>query len=140
LEFHYLSFTLYHCTRVHFDQGTSHCLEELLPLLSIHCWVSLQTSPQALSQLSHTDQGIIRNTALFGASRTLFAISQIYGNNFMKNTLGKTNAGHTPIAAILCCSTFGLLAFLGLADRTYNQVSMPISKQHALKGLLERFN
>jgi yeast amino acid transporter len=90
-----------------------------------------------LNQLSHTDQGTISNTALFAASRTLFAISQIYGNNLMKNTLGKTNAGHTPIAAILCCSTFGLLAFLGLADRTYNQVSIPISKQ-ALKGLLGR--
>lgn len=54
----------------------------------------------------------------------------------MKNTLGKTNAGHTPIAAILCCSTFGLLAFLGLADLTYNQVRIPVSKQHTLKGLV----
>jgi len=41
----------------------------------------------------------------------------------MKDTFGTTNNGNTPIAAILFCSTFSLLAFLGLCDPTFNQVS-----------------
>jgi yeast amino acid transporter len=49
-------------------------------------------------------------------------MAQLYGNDFIKSTLGTTNSGHTPIAAILSCSTFGLLAFLGLADDNYDQV------------------
>ena len=59
---------------------------------------------------------LVRNTCLYVSSRTLFAIAQLYGNSFIRNTLGKTNSGHTPMAAILFCSLFGLLAFLGLAD------------------------
>ena len=44
----------------------------------------------------------------------------------MKNTIGRTNNGNTPILAILICSVFGFLAFLGLEDTegsTFNQVS-----------------
>jgi yeast amino acid transporter len=68
---------------------------------------------------------IFSNTGLFTSSRTLFAVAQVYGNDFIKSTIGSTNSGHTPIAAIICCSTFGLLAFLGLADGTYNQARIP---------------
>jgi yeast amino acid transporter len=71
---------------------------------------------------------VARNTALFAASRTLFAIAQLYGNPFIKGTLGKTNVGLTPIAAIVVSSVFGLLAFLGLADKTYDQVRSSISQ------------
>ncbi|MCJ1379437.1 Cationic amino acid transporter 2 [Xylographa soralifera] len=67
------------------------------------------------------------NTCLYIASRSLFAISQLYGNNFIKETLGKTNSGHTPMAAIIFCSLFGFLAFLGLADTTYNQPILTLS-------------
>ncbi|ERF68588.1 hypothetical protein EPUS_04686 [Endocarpon pusillum Z07020] len=67
------------------------------------------------------------NTGLFASSRTLFAIAQLYGNDFIKRTIGTTNSGHTPIAAIICCSSFGLLAFLGLADGTYNQPILSLS-------------
>ncbi|MCJ1283638.1 Cationic amino acid transporter 2 [Xylographa opegraphella] len=67
------------------------------------------------------------NTCLYISSRTLFAISQLYGNNFIKETLGKTNSGHTPMAAIIFCSLFGFLAFLGLADTTYNQPILTLS-------------
>ncbi|MCJ1417616.1 Cationic amino acid transporter 2 [Xylographa parallela] len=67
------------------------------------------------------------NTCLYISSRTLFAISQLYGNNFIKDTLGKTNSGHTPMAAIIFCSLFGFLAFLGLADTTYNQPILTLS-------------
>lgn len=55
-------------------------------------------------------------------------MAQLYGNDFIKRTLGSTNSGHTPIAAIITCSSFGLLAFLGLADGTYNQVRIPLSR------------
>jgi hypothetical protein len=50
-------------------------------------------------------------------------MAQTYGNSFIKAKLGRTNTGQTPIAATLFCSLFGLLAFLGLADQTFNQVS-----------------
>jgi amino acid transporter len=46
----------------------------------------------------------------------------MYGNDFLKNTLGRTNNGNIPVAAILFCSLFGLLAFVGLADQSFNQV------------------
>ncbi|KAF2193405.1 hypothetical protein K469DRAFT_651793 [Zopfia rhizophila CBS 207.26] len=61
------------------------------------------------------------NTSLYTASRTLFELAQRYGNEFLQATVGATNPGHTPIAAVLCCATFGLLAFLGLADQTFDQ-------------------
>lgn len=67
------------------------------------------------------------NTGLFVSSRTLFALAQQYGNKFLRSTLGKTNNGHTPIAAILCCSSFGLLALLGLADVSFNQPILSLS-------------
>jgi yeast amino acid transporter len=45
----------------------------------------------------------------------------------MKGTFGTTNNGNTPMAAILFCAVFSLLAFLGLCDPTFNQVSMRTS-------------
>jgi amino acid transporter len=47
----------------------------------------------------------------------------MYGKDigFLKNTLGRTNNGNTSVAVILCCSLFGLLAFVGLADQSFNQ-------------------
>ncbi|KAI9776857.1 MAG: Cationic amino acid transporter 2 [Geoglossum umbratile] len=61
----------------------------------------------------------------YTAGRTLFAVAQTYGNDFFKDTLalGRTNDGNTPIPAILACSLFGFLAFLGLADVSFNEVS-----------------
>jgi yeast amino acid transporter len=46
----------------------------------------------------------------------------MYGNDFIKGTLGRTNNGNTPVPAILFCSLFGLIAFVGLADQSFNQV------------------
>jgi yeast amino acid transporter len=65
---------------------------------------------------------INRNTGLFTSSRTLFALAQMYGHGFIKNTLGRTGNGNTPVAAIIFCSLFGLIAFVGLADQSFNQV------------------
>ncbi|KAI9771279.1 MAG: Cationic amino acid transporter 2 [Geoglossum simile] len=63
------------------------------------------------------------NTCLFVSSRTLFAVAQTYGNDFFRDTLalGRTNDGNTPLPAIFACSLFGLLAFLGLADVSFNE-------------------
>lgn len=67
------------------------------------------------------------NTALFVSSRTLFSICRKYGPPFLRNSVGKTNNGHTPLAAIMICSLFGLLALLGLADSTFNQPILSLS-------------
>jgi amino acid transporter len=67
---------------------------------------------------------ILRNTGLYITSRTLFALAQNYGNTFINDKLGlgRTNNGHTPLTAIICCSLFGLLALAGLKDESFNQV------------------
>ena len=66
-----------------------------------------------------------RNTGLYVSSRTLFALAQKYGNNYIKTVLGlgRTNAGHTPTPAIVCCSILGCITFLCLTDQTYDLVS-----------------
>lgn len=78
---------------------------------------------------------VFRNTGLFVSSRTLFSLAGTYGNDLLKSTVGRTNNGHTPIMAILICSSFGLLAFLGIDDpdaSNYNQVGLA---PHAAFGL-----
>ena len=53
-------------------------------------------------------------------------MAQMYGKNtIIARTLGRTNNGHTPVAAILFCSVFGLLSMLGIADRSFDQVGGP---------------
>ncbi|KAF4632562.1 hypothetical protein G7Y89_g5557 [Cudoniella acicularis] len=63
------------------------------------------------------------NTALLTSSRTLFSLSHVYGNTWMREAFGTTNNGNTPVAAILACSGFGLLAFLALCDTNFDQAS-----------------
>jgi len=67
------------------------------------------------------------NTGLYVSSRTLFALAQKYGNRHIKKTLGRTSAGHTPTAAILCCSIFGFITFLSLPDQSPDQVIITLS-------------
>lgn len=71
--------------------------------------------------------GRCRNTGLYVTSRTLFALAQKYGTPYIKNTLGRTSAGGTPTAAILFCSIFGCIAFLALADQSYDQTISTLS-------------
>jgi hypothetical protein len=49
-------------------------------------------------------------------------MAQIFGNKHMKAIFGRTSDGNTPVAAILFSSLFGFLAFLGLVDKTFNEV------------------
>ncbi|KAI9800303.1 MAG: Cationic amino acid transporter 2 [Piccolia ochrophora] len=91
------------------------------PFIIILKMAAIKTIPGILNACFLFSAYTAANTGLFVCSRTLFALAQTYGNVFVKKTLGRTNDGHTPVAAILVCSTFGLLAFLGLADKTFDQ-------------------
>ncbi len=62
------------------------------------------------------------NTGLYSSSRTLYAISRKYGGKFLRDTLGRTNPGHTPLPAIFVSAVFSLLALCGLIDHSFNQV------------------
>jgi amino acid transporter len=91
------------------------------PFIIVAKTTSLKIVPDFLRACFLISAYSAANTGLYVSSRTLFALAQQYGNKQVRNTLGKTNDGHTPIAAILCSSCFGLLAFLGLADESFNQ-------------------
>ncbi|KAL8825691.1 MAG: hypothetical protein Q9170_007698 [Blastenia crenularia] len=54
------------------------------------------------------------NSALYVSSRTLFTLSQRSAISIIRSTIGRTNNGHTPIAAILVSFLPGLLAFLAI--------------------------
>ena len=84
-----------------------------------------------------------RNTGLYVSSRTLFSLAQKYGSNYIKKTvgLGTTNAGHTPIPAIICCSILGCVTFLCLTDQTYDLVSYnPVCLSQRENGLQNNFS
>lgn len=52
------------------------------------------------------------NSALYVSSRTLFFLARNSDFARVRNTIGRTNNGHTPLAAILVSFVPGLLAFL----------------------------
>ncbi|KAH8597738.1 amino acid permease/ SLC12A domain-containing protein [Bisporella sp. PMI_857] len=93
------------------------------PFIIVLSDTSIRVLPKFLNACFMLSAYTTGNTALFTSSRTLFSISQLYGKRFkwIKGTFGTTNDGNTPIAAILACSLFSLLAFLGLCDPTFNQ-------------------
>lgn len=66
----------------------------------------------------------IRNSALYVSSRTLFVLAQRSEFNTVRRTLGKTNNGHTPLAAIFTSFVLGLLAFLAVRakDAVFQEV------------------
>lgn len=53
-----------------------------------------------------------RNSALYVSSRILFFLARNSGFKKIRDTIGRTNNGHTPLAAILVSFVPGLLAFL----------------------------
>ncbi|CAF9938070.1 Cationic amino acid transporter 2 [Imshaugia aleurites] len=62
------------------------------------------------------------NSALYVSSRTLFFLARNSDFTRIRNTIGRTNNGHTPLAAILVSFVPGLLAFLvpiGVFGRLY---------------------
>lgn len=54
------------------------------------------------------------NSALYVSSRTLFTLAQRSSFPRIRNTIGRTNNGHTPLAAITVCFLPGALAFLAV--------------------------
>lgn len=52
------------------------------------------------------------NSALYVSSRTLFSLARNSDFTRVRNTIGRTNNGHTPLAAILVSFVPGLLAFI----------------------------
>lgn len=54
------------------------------------------------------------NSGLYVSSRTLFVLAQRSQHESVRRTLGRTNNGHTPLAAILASFLPGLLAFLAV--------------------------
>ncbi len=58
------------------------------------------------------------NSALYVSSRTLFFLARNSDIGKVRNTIGKTNNGHTPLAAIFVSFIPGLIAFLAVKART----------------------
>jgi len=73
-----------------------------------------------------------RNTELYVASRSVFMLAQTYMPRRLAGIFGKTNNGHTPLAAILLCSAFGFISLSGLSRHAYNQVTETISNAYIL--------
>ncbi|KAL9584770.1 MAG: hypothetical protein Q9203_004530 [Teloschistes exilis] len=57
------------------------------------------------------------NSALYVSSRTLFTLAQRSAFPLIRKTIGRTNNGHTPLAAIMVSFIPGTLAFLGTRAR-----------------------
>lgn len=49
-------------------------------------------------------------------------LAQTYMHRKVADIFGKTNNGHTPLAAILLCSAFGFISLSGLSNHAYAQV------------------
>ncbi|KAL8868785.1 MAG: hypothetical protein Q9174_004756, partial [Haloplaca sp. 1 TL-2023] len=57
------------------------------------------------------------NSALYVSSRTLFTLALRSSKSWIRNTIGRTNNGHTPLAAITVSFLPGGLAFLAVRAR-----------------------
>jgi len=55
-------------------------------------------------------------------------LSQQYLPKNIAKVFGRTNNGHTPLAAILLCSALGFLSLIGLADKTGSQPRITLSE------------
>ncbi|KAF1935599.1 hypothetical protein EJ02DRAFT_484259 [Clathrospora elynae] len=89
---------------------------------------SLTALPKALNALFILSAYTTANTDLYAASRSVFMLSQQYLPRKIANIFGRTNNGHTPLAAILLCSALGFLSLLGLADKSGRQPRITLSE------------
>ena len=94
----------------------------MLPLLCFNSRVR-----QQLVSLGEYLADFDRNSALYVSSRTLFVIAQRSGKQTIRRTLGRTNNGQTPLAAIFVSFLLGLLAFLAVKARNtaFQEVHVP---------------
>ena len=89
---------------------------------------SLQALPKVLNALFIMSAYTTANNDLYGASRSVFMLSQQYLPRRVANVFGRTNSGHTPLAAILLCSALGFLSLIGLADKSGSQPRITLSE------------
>ncbi|KAH8623841.1 aat family amino acid transporter [Alternaria alternata] len=89
---------------------------------------SLHALPRVLTALFILSAYTTANTDLYAASRSVFMLSQQYLPRKVANIFGRTNNGHTPLAAILLCSALGFLSLVGLADRSSSQPTITLSE------------
>ncbi|CAO2651531.1 Nn.00g041010.m01.CDS01 [Neocucurbitaria sp. VM-36] len=89
---------------------------------------SLHALPKVLNAFFIVSAYTTANTDLYAASRSVFMLSQQYLPRNVANLLGRTNNGHTPLAAILVCSALGFLSLIGLADKTGSQPRITLSE------------
>ncbi|RMZ66987.1 Amino acid polyamine transporter I [Pyrenophora seminiperda CCB06] len=89
---------------------------------------SLQALPKVLNALFILSAYTTANSDLYGASRSVFMLSQQYLPRRVANIFGRTNNGHTPLAAILLCSALGFLSLIGLADKSGSQPRITLSE------------
>lgn len=89
---------------------------------------SLKALPRVLNTLFIISAYTTANTDLYAASRSVFMLSQQYLPRNIANIFGRTNNGHTPLAAILFCSALGFLSLIGLADHTGSQPRITLSE------------
>lgn len=89
---------------------------------------SLRGLPKALNIFFIVSAYTTANTDLYAASRSVFILSQQYLPRRIANVFGRTNNGHTPLAAILLCSALGFLSLIGLTDGTGSQTRITLSE------------
>lgn len=89
---------------------------------------SLQALPKVLNGLFIVSAYTTANNDLYGASRSVFMLSQQYLPRRVANIFGRTNNGHTPLAAILLCSALGFLSLIGLADKSGSQPRITLTE------------
>ncbi|KAF1847508.1 uncharacterized protein K460DRAFT_392847 [Cucurbitaria berberidis CBS 394.84] len=89
---------------------------------------SLDALPNVLNAFFIVSAYTTANTDLYAASRSVFMLSQQYLPQNIANVFGRTNNGHTPLAAILFCSALGFISLIGLADKTGAQPRITLSE------------
>ncbi|KAI4690727.1 uncharacterized protein J4E88_002199 [Alternaria novae-zelandiae] len=89
---------------------------------------SIHALPKVLNGLFIISAYTTANTDLYAASRSVFMLSQQYLPRNIAKIFGRTNNGHTPLAAILLCSALGFLSLIGLADKTGSQPRITLSE------------
>ena len=77
-----------------------------------------------------------RNSALYVSSRTLFVLAQRSQYQSIRRSLGRTNNGHTPLAAIIASFLPSLLAFLAVksSDISFQEVRVILLPTFELGG------
>ncbi|KAL8681430.1 MAG: hypothetical protein Q9186_002435 [Xanthomendoza sp. 1 TL-2023] len=77
----------------------------------------IQTAARSPFVVVIENAGIRANSALYVSSRTLFTIARRSSIVRIRNTIGRTNNGHTPLAAITVSFLPGALAFLAVRSK-----------------------